>query len=218
MAGETFKRYIIISVGMLIVSLAYVLVTVPYGIINGGVTSCSLILHKLPVTGMLPVSIWVAILEIILVVLSCFFLGREVFEGSVFSCLFYVAVFNLLSFITPQGVYDAIYSFGSMGDNPVIPAGTAIELIVGAAALGFGYYLTVSRRATTAGMDTIALIIHSRHEKIPVAYAMYALNIIVLLLGLWTYGLRNVLMGIAFAGIQALTMNAFMNHRKSASS
>ncbi|MCQ2546898.1 MAG: YitT family protein [Clostridia bacterium] len=214
MDKKTIKRYMIISIGMLIVSLAYVLVTVPYGIINGGVTSCSLILHKLPGTGILPVSIWVAILEIVLVVLSYFFLGREVFEGSVFSCLFYVAVFNLLSFIMPQKVYDAIYSFGALGTNPVIPVGTAVELVIGAAALGFGYYLTVSRRATTAGMDTIALIIHSRHEKIPVAYAMYALNIIVLLLGLWTYGLRNVLMGIAFAGIQALTMNAFMRRGK----
>ena len=218
MDRETLKRYMIISIGMLIVSLAYVLVTVPYGIINGGVTSCSLILHKLPGTGILPVSIWVAILEIILVVLSYFFLGREVFEGSVFSCLFYVAVFNLLSFIMPQKVYDAIYAFGALGDNPVIPVGTAIELVIGAAALGFGYYLTVSRSATTAGMDTVALIIHSRHEKIPVAYAMYALNIIVLLLGLWTYGLRNVLMGIAFAGIQALTMNAFMRRRKALTS
>lgn len=214
MDKKTIKRYMIISIGMLIVSLAYVLVTVPYGIINGGVTSCSLILHKLPGTGILPVSIWVAILEIVLVVLSYFFLGREVFEGSVFSCLFYVAVFNLFSFIMPQKVYDAIYSFGALGTNPVIPVGTAVELVIGAAALGFGYYLTVSRRATTAGMDTIALIIHSRHEKIPVAYAMYALNIIVLLLGLWTYGLRNVLMGIAFAGIQALTMNAFMRRGK----
>lgn len=203
---------------MLIVTLAYILVTVPYGIINGGVTSCSLILHKLPVTGMLPVSIWVAILEITLVVLSYFFLGREVFEGSVYSCLLYVGLFNLLSFLMPRKVYDVIYAFGTLGDNPAIPAGTAVELVLGAAALGFGYYLTVSRKATTAGMDTIALIIHSRHKKIPVAYAMYALNIMVLLLGLWTYGLRNVLMGIAFAGIQALTMNAFMRRRKSVSS
>lgn len=195
---------------MTIVTLAYVLVTVPYGIINGGVTSCSLILHKLPVTGALPVSIWVAILEIALVVLSYAFLGREVFEGSVFSCLFYVGMFNLLSLIMPQKVYEATYSFGNLATNSVIPVGTALELVAGAAALGFGYYLTVSRKATTAGMDTIALIIHSRHEKVPVAYAMYALNIIVLLLGWWTYGIRNVLMGIAFAGIQALTMNLFM--------
>ena len=209
----TIKRYAVIAQGMLIVCMAYVLVAVPYGIINGGVTSCSLILHKLPVLGMLPVSIWVAILEMILVALSYFFLGREVFEGSVFSCIFYVAVFNLLSFIMPQQVYEAIYRFGALGYNSFIPIGTAIELVIGAVALGFGYYLTVSRRATTAGMDTIALIIHSRHEIIPVAYAMYALNIIVLLLGLWTYGLRNVLMGIAFAGIQALTMNAFMRRR-----
>ena len=209
--SETIKRYTIVALGMLIISIAYVLVTVPYGIINGGVTSVSLVLHRLPVLGMLPVSIWVAILEIALVVLSYFFLGREVFRGSLFSCLFYVAAFNALSFLMPEQVYDGIFRFGSLGDNPVIPVGTAIELAAGACVLGFGYYLCVSHKATTtAGMDTIALIIHSRHEKIPVAYAMYALNIIVLLLGLWTYGLRNVLMGIAFAGIQALTMNGFL--------
>lgn len=212
--NDTIKRYTVIAIGMTIVTLAYVLVTVPYGIINGGVTSCSLILHKLPVTGVLPVSIWVAILEIILVILSYLFLGREVFEGSVFTCLFYVGMFNLLSFVMPQRVYEAIYSFGSLGNNPVIPVGTAVELVIGAAALGFGYYLTVSRKATTAGMDTLALIIHSRHERVPVAWAMYALNVIVLLLGWWTYGIRNVLMGIAFAGIQAAIMNVFMKRRE----
>jgi len=66
-------------------------------------------------------------------------------------------------------------------------------------------------------MDTIALIIHKRHEKIPVAYAMYAINIIVLLLGLYTYGLRCVLMGIAFAGIQALTLNTMLRAKESKS-
>jgi hypothetical protein len=39
---------------------------------------------------------------------------------------------------------------------------------------------------------------------------MYAINIMVLLLGLYTYGLRCVLMGIAFAGVQALTLNTML--------
>ena len=122
--------------------------------------------------------------------------------------------FNFFTLIVPAGVIDTMVRTGYMGDNPVIPIGMAVQLIVVAAVVGAGYYFCLSNDSTAVGMDTIALIIHKRHEKIPIAYAMYAINIIVLLLGLYTYGLRCVLMGIAFAGIQALTLNTMLKVRE----
>ena len=63
-------------------------------------------------------------------------------------------------------------------------------------------------------MDTIALIIHRKNERVPVAYAMYGINIIVLLLGLYTYGVRCTVMGIIFAGVQAMTLNVMLKIRE----
>ena len=210
----TIKRYALIGFGLTILNFAYVMVTVPHGIINGGVTSFSMILARLPFTEVLPVNAWVAIVTGLLALLCFVFLGRDIFIASLYSCVVGVAAFNFFTLIVPANVIDTMVRIGYMGDNPVIPIGMAVELIVAAAVVGAGYYCCLSNDSTAVGMDTIALIIHKRHEKIPIAYAMYAINIIVLLLGLYTYGLRCVLMGIAFAGIQALTLNTMLKVRE----
>ena len=207
---STIKRYALIGFGLTILNFAYVMITVPHGIINGGVTSFSMILARLPLTEALPVNAWVAIVTAILALLCCIFLGRSIFIASLYSCVVGVAAFNFFTLIVPRSVIETMVSIGHMGENPVIPIGMALELIAAAIVVGAGYYFCLSNDSTAVGMDTIALIIHKRHEKIPVAYAMYAINIMVLLLGLYTYGLRCVLMGIAFAGIQALTLNTML--------
>ena len=212
--GNYVLRYSLITLGLVLINLTYVLVTVPYGIINGGVTSFSMILSRLPITELLPVNAWVTIVTIILAILCALFLGRDMFIASLFSCVAGIGAFNLFTFITPQPVFDVLFKLGQIGDNPIIPAGVAVELILAAIVVGTGYYFCLSNNATAVGMDTIAMIIHRRNEKIPVAYAMYAINIIVLLLGLYTYGIRCVIMGIVFAGIQAFTLNTMLKARE----
>ena len=207
---STIKRYALIGFGLVILNFAYVMVTVPHGIINGGVTSFSMILSRLPLTEYLPVNAWVTIVTALLAFLCWLFLGKRIFIASLYSCVVGVAAFNFFTMIVPKSVIDTMVRLGYVGDNPVIPAGMAIELIAAAIVVGAGYYFCLSNDSTAVGMDTIALIIHTRHEKIPIAYALYAINIMVLLLGLYTYGLRCVLMGIAFAGIQALTLNTML--------
>ena len=207
-------RYTLIGFGITVLNFAYVMVTVPHGIINGGVTSFSMILARLPLTEALPVNAWVAIVTGLLALLCCIFLGRDIFIASLYSCVMGVAAFNFFTLIIPQSVIDTMIRIGQMGYNPVIPVGMAIELVAAAIIVGAGYYFCLSNDATAVGMDTIALILHKRNEKIPVAYAMYAINIIVILLGLYTYGLRCVLMGIAFAGIQALTLNTLLKWKE----
>lgn len=207
-------RYLLISLGISLIDVTYVIVTVPYGIINGGVTSFSMILSRLPLTDALPVWAWVTIVTIILAILCAMFLGKDMFIASLFSCILGIGTFNTFTFVMPNIVYEQLFRFGEIGDNPILPAGVAIELILAAIIVGIGYYLCLSNRATAVGMDTIAMILHKKNEKISVAYSMYAINIMVLLLGFYTYGLRCVIMGIAFAGIQAFTLNTLLKARE----
>ena len=72
---KTIKRYALIGLGLTILNFAYVMVTVPHGIINGGVTSFSMILARLPFTEVLPVNAWVAIVTGLLALLCFMFLG-----------------------------------------------------------------------------------------------------------------------------------------------
>ena len=209
-AAQQVRRYLLIALGLTILNFAYVMVTVPHGIINGGVTSFSMILSRLPVTDILPVNAWVTIVTALLALLCCIFLGRDIFVASLYSCVVGVAAFNFFTLVIPGRVIETMVRIGHMGENPVIPIGMAAELVAAAIVVGAGYYFCLSNDSTAVGMDTIALILHKRNEKIPIAYALYAINILVLLLGLYAYGLRCVLMGIAFAGVQALTLNTML--------
>lgn len=208
------RRYLFITFGIMIINFTYVMITVPHGIINGGVTSFSMILSRLPLTEALPVNVWVTVVTALLALLCFLFLGRDVFTASLFSCAGGIFFFNLFSFVIGDKVIDAVYKISEVGHNPVISAGMAAELIVAAVVVGAGYYFCLSNNATAVGMDTIALIIHRKNERVPVAYAMYGINIIVLLLGLYTYGVRCTVMGIIFAGVQAMTLNVMLKIRE----
>lgn len=208
------KRYLFITFGIMIINFTYVMITVPHGIINGGVTSFSMILSRLPLTEALPVNAWVTVVTVLLALLCFLFLGRDVFTASLFSCAGGIFFFNLFSFVIGDKVIDAVYKISAVGYNPVISAGMAVELFAAAVVVGAGYYFCLSNNATAVGMDTIALIIHRKNERVPVAYAMYGINIIVLLLGLYTYGVRCTVMGIIFAGVQAMTLNVMLKIRE----
>lgn len=208
------KRYLFITFGIMIINFTYVMITVPHGIINGGVTSFSMILSRLPLAEALPVNAWVTVVTVLLALLCFLFLGRDVFTASLFSCAGGIFFFNLFSFVIGDKVIDAVYKISAVGYNPVISAGMAVELFAAAVVVGAGYYFCLSNNATAVGMDTIALIIHRKNERVPVAYAMYGINIIVLLLGLYTYGVRCTVMGIIFAGVQAMTLNVMLKIRE----
>ena len=208
------KRYIIIAIGDILISLPYVLVMVPQGVINGGVTSLSMSMHRLPFAELLPVSFWVTVLTALIALLCFLFLGKDYFLGSLFSCICYVGFFDLFSAVIPQSWLDVIVGFSPVSkllpENQSLLLGLIIEIICAAIVVGIGYYLCIHAKASTVGMDTIALILHEKNGRIPIAPAMYAMNILVLLLGLYTYGIRSVLCGIFFAGVQAGTLHVLL--------
>ena len=214
------KRFITILIGDILISLPYVLVLVPRGVINGGVTSMSMSMHRLPGAEMLPVSFWVTVLTAIIALLCYLFLGKEYFLGSLFSCICYVGSFDFFSAVIPQSWINYVLRFssfksilsGNSGDTSLL-LGLWIEITIAAIIVGIGYYLCIHAKASTVGMDTIALILHEKNERIPIAPAMYALNILVLLLGLFTYGVNSVIYGLYFAGVQALTLHLLLKVR-----
>lgn len=208
---DDYSRYVKIAIGNLMFSLAFVIITVPCGIINGGVTSMSMILHRFSLTGFLPVYGWYTVITLILIVACYIFLGKSTFFKSIFSCAVGTASFIAFSMIMPDCITNFIAWFSAVGANPLINIGLVIEMICGAVFVGCAYYLCLSNDATAVGSDTLALIIHRRFDKIPLAACLYSINTIVLICGLCTYGLRSVIMGIAFAAIQAAVLNALIN-------
>lgn len=179
---ENVKSLFIIALGNLLFTGAYAFLTVPNNIINGGVTSTSLLLsHYLNID----IGYISTVITIFLLVFGFIGLGKAFFYRSLFSSVCYMVFFNFFHF---TGI--------SFFPHPVI-----IVLIAGIL-VGLGHYLCLSEDSSTVGYDVFALFIHKKNKKWDTAIILRVIGIIVLLAGVATFGISSVIYGIIFTIIQ----------------
>lgn len=184
---ETIKRYLYIILGNILITGAYAFITVPNEIVNGGVTSFSMILGELFSVN---ITVFVNAITLFLLFLCFVFLGKEFFIGSIFSCICYLSLFSF---------------FHSFGIGLCVPP--ILCICIAGIAVGCGYYLCISVKSTAISFDVIALILNKKNPKLNMAYMMGMINVLVLLAGLAVYGPVSIILGIAFTGIQTFVLN-----------
>ena len=184
------KDVLKIIIGNIILTSSYAFITVPNKIVNGGVTSCSLIISSfLPVD----ISVIANIFTVILLGLCFFKLGKENFLKSIISSICYMGFLSLFRSIDVEFIM-----------NPVLC------VIIASTMVGIGYFLCISANASTVGFDVIALVVNKKNPKIEVGTVIRYLSIAVLLMGLLTYGYMAVIFGIAFSILETQVMNIFI--------
>jgi len=192
--AKQIKDILKIIIGNIILTSAYAFVTVPNKIVNGGVTSCSLIISNfLPVD----ISVIANIFTMALLAICFFKLGKENFLKSIVSSICYM---GFLSFFRSIGIELIM--------NPVLC------VVVASTMVGIGYFLCISANASTVGFDVIALVVHKENPKIEVGTVIRYLSIAVLLMGLLTYGYMAVIFGIAFSILETQVMNVLIRLEK----
>ncbi len=182
-----WRKYADILAGNLLITFCYACITVPNHIINGGVTSFSMVTAQ---HMNIPTVYLVNLITILLLGLCYIGLGKEYFLGTIFSCVCYLALYNMFSKI------------GFIIHLPKI-----VSVLFSAAGVGAGYFLCLHAKATTVGFDVLALIFHKKREKLNVAYTMGAINLAVMLYGGFTFGILAVVYGAIFVGVQSIVLN-----------
>lgn len=191
--GE-FMNYLKIILGNIFMTFAYAYIAVPFGIVNGGVTSFAMVLDKnLPGN----ISFWTNTLYLSLLIIYYIFMGYKCFINALFSCIAFILFFTLFT------------AFPLMLPLPFFLAVPCIGILI-----GIGYYFCISARSTALGFDTIAIILHDRNPKINLAFTIYICNVIVLLSGLFTYGIVSVIAGIICSGLQSFVLNLLTKRNK----
>lgn len=174
--------YVIITMGNLLLTAAYAFLTVPNQIINGGVTSTSLLIsHYLHVD----ISYISTPLTIILLIFGRVFLGKEFFIRSLYSSICYVIFFNFFHW---TGITFPLPSF--------------VCVVIAGVLVGLGHYLCLSQDSSTVGYDVIALYLHKIHPKWNPAIILRIIGMIILIIGVATFGIWSVVYGILFTIIQ----------------
>ena len=183
-------RFFKIFIGSLCISFAYACITVPKIILNGGVTSFSLIMEHL--TG-LSVSNVFNLMTALLLLLSLIFLGKSYFIGVLFSSVCHVLTFNVIYYFH----YEAPINF-------------YLAIPIAAFLISGGYYFCISAKSSAVSFDTIALILHQKNTFFDVAVTMSVINAAVLLMGLLVFSPKAVMAGLVFTFLQGLFLKVFL--------
>lgn len=168
-------RIMWLTIGCFMVAFAFNVFFLQYDIVCTGVTGISIILKDL-----IKPSELILLVNVILLVISYFALGKEKTTNSIIGSLMLPIFINLTKSLVP--LID-------LGDLEI-----TVIVIIGAVLTGFGNGLVFKNGFTTGGTDIINQIV-SKYTKISVGTSMLMVDGLVVLSSKFVYGWQTVLYG-----------------------
>ncbi len=175
-----FSRYLMLLSGCLIVAFAFNLFFLRYNIVCFGVSGISIVLAEFGV----PPSTFIMIANIILLIISYFFLGINDTKGQIVGSLIYPVFVSLTSYVT-----DMI----NLGNLEMI-----VIAVMGGVSAGIGYGLIYKSGYGTGGTDIMGNLV-VKYSKISMGHAMMFINVAIITLGKIVFNWKTVMYAIVVA-------------------
>lgn len=188
-----YRGILKVILGNIFLGLAYAKWMKPNEIINGGVTSLSMIGEK--ATG-IPILYLTNGITIILLLVCLIFLGKDNFFKSILSSICYNLFFALFYLLPVQ-----------------LSVNIVVDFLLASFFIALGYYLCISANASTVGMDVIALILHKKNPSFDIAKGIRLINLIVLAFGFLVYGLKSIVIGVAFSFFNSFILGKMLQYK-----
>ena len=169
-----WKDVLYIIVGSFLISFSFQVFLLPNDIISGGVASLSIILHEL--TNISPALIQYAF-NIPLLILSYFFVGKEVTFKSILGSILFPFFTGLVSPLEPWTQDQFLGAF------------------FGGVLTGIGLGIVYKARSSTGGTSTVAQIIE-KYTNLSMGSATLIADGSIILIGFLTFDLEAILYGI----------------------
>ena len=161
---SSLERYLMISIGIIVMVSGYYFFLIPADLVAGGVTGLGLVIYEF--TGF-TISIFVLAMNILLLFVGLIFLGKKLFLRSIFGSIFFPGVMFL---------YEEFVPLLDMENDFVIAA------VFGGSLLGLGLGIVLKYGGTSGGTD-IPIRIFFKRLNIPVSTSVYLIDGFIILLG-----------------------------------
>ena len=183
---------LVVVVGNMLYALSVKVFLLPTGLITGGTTGLAMIVERL--TG-LPVSIFVLVFNVLMLLLGWWLLGRAFALTTVVSSLLYPAFLELLNLL--------------LGDF-VLTEELLLNTIFFGLGIGISLGMIIRAGASTGGLE-IPMLVMQKYLRIPVSVSMYAMDFCILLLQLlFGASVDAVLYGIVLAIIYTVMLDKML--------
>lgn len=181
---ENQKSLVNLLLGSIILAISINLFIVPHSLAFGGVTGITIIIHSL--TG-IPIFISNLILSVAVIFVGWFELGHKF----------------MVKTIIPTLILPLFLLFTTPLSNIVI--NLPLSAMMGAITVGIGVGLIMLAGGSTAGPDTIGLVLKKRF-CIPITLTMFVIDVSVILCGYHVYGMKTAAWSIGVALLMNMTV------------
>lgn len=186
------RKYIDIILGNLIVAFALNVLILDYGLVAGGVSGLSAVIHHY---FNLPISMMVAVINMILFTIGYIFKGRDFARKTLLSSLLlplFLECFNQLPWL-----------HGWIQD-PLLIA------LIGGGMIGAGTGLIINAKASGGGFDIIGILLN-QYFHLNISFVACSFDLVIIMLQLPYHDATRVIYGLICIGCVALSMNAVIS-------
>ena len=203
----TLKSYAIITVGLILYTLAWVVFIIPHQLVGGGVTGISAVIQYC--TGF-HVSYAFFIINAILLLIALKVLGPAFGVKTVYAMVVTTLLLRFLPMIIPQEFIQII----------ALDNGKLLSVIIGGMLSALGISLTFSQGGSSGGTDIVALMI-TKYRAISPGKILLILDIFIIgsslivpTEGSWGVRVANLVYGYVMAGVFSVALDLFVSGSK----
>ena len=204
---STVKSYGIITVGLILYVLAWVVFIIPHQLVGGGVTGISAVIQYC--TGF-NVSYSFFIINGILLLIALKVLGPAFGVKTVYAMVVTTLLLRFMPFIIPEEFIQII----------AIENGKLLSVMIGGTLSALGISLTFSQGGSSGGTDIIALMI-TKYRAISPGKILLILDIFIIgsslivpTEGSWGVRVANLVYGYVMAGVFSVALDLFVSGSK----
>ena len=190
---KSFKEYILIAVGVILVAIAVQYFFAPNNLAAGGVTGLAIIIKSFMPSvnlGIITLSI-----DIILFIVSFIVLGKD---------------FSKRTVVTGLGLSGVIWFIGTFLEPYAIVDDLIIASIFGAGIAGFGMAIVFNNYSSTGGSDIVAKII-SKYTNMNIGTSLMSIDILITVLAAIIFGIDKGFYAILSVIILGLVVDRFID-------
>ena len=188
--NSTFYRYLMVTIGCVIMGIAFNTFYLPNNLLSGGISGIALISYYL--FG-LPVGIVSIILNIPLFILAYKFMDKDYIVGALYGMLTFSFCLDAFRFMS----------------ETVLVQDKMLSCIAGGAMYGIGAALMYRVGGSGGGMDIVGAIIQ-KYYSISINNCNFIFNIFLLFVGSFLFGIEPVLYTLLTMFVMNKTCNAFV--------
>ena len=206
-ALSTFKSYAIITLGLILYVLAWVVFIIPHQLVGGGVTGISAVIQYC--TGF-NVSYSFFIINGILLLIALKILGPSFGVKTIYAMLVTTLLLRFLPLVIPEEFIQII----------ALDNGKLLSVICGGTLSALGISLTFSQGGSSGGTDIIALMI-TKYRAISPGKILLILDVFIIgsslivpTEGSWGERVANLMYGYIMAGVFSVALDVFVSGSK----